>query len=98
MSLLAQTLLNKLKVANLSYMGLNIGDMHSFVFSQNLQVFAAGMNDFGQLGTGPDDDRVQQNIEPREVHQLRDYAKQIACGLVHSQILLCKLVVGSIQI
>ena len=54
------------------------------------QVYAAGMNDFGQLGLGPDAARIQKNIEPREIHQLRDYAKQIACGLVHSQILLCK--------
>ena len=52
------------------------------------------MNDFGQLGLGPDAARIQKNIEPREIHQLRDYAKQIACGLVHSQILLCKKILA----
>ena len=45
---------------------------------------AAGMNDFGQLGQGDHRRTFKENVEPMQVVNLAEKAKQIACGLVHS--------------
>ena len=64
------------------------GGKHTLFMTDSKKVFTAGMNDFGQLGQGDATQRLQKNSEPLEVHNLRDSPLQIACGLVHSQILL----------
>ena len=40
------------------------------------------------MGQGDYSQRLQKNVEPLEIANLKDKATQIACGLVHSQILL----------
>lgn len=43
------------------------GGKHTLFRSSDDQVYAAGMNDFGQLGQGDRVQRIQKNVEPLEI-------------------------------
>ena len=57
-----------LKAANSVFASFRIYGLIYIHDIESGQVYAAGMNDFGQLGLGPDAARIQKNIEPREIH------------------------------
>lgn len=65
------------------------GGRHSLFISSCSRVFACGLNESGQLGTGPDDINLRKTYEPRQVllNSNHEVPVQIACGLLHSTIL-----------
>lgn len=64
------------------------GGRHTLFLTDNNQVLACGLNESGQLGTGPEDRNIRKTYEPRTVLLNQPYVPiQVACGLLHSTIL-----------